>query len=52
MNEQPKQEPDIQQSLIEDLAVNEDQSAEVNGGLGDGSVKSVSKSVTLTTFPG
>ena len=32
MNKQDKQEPNNQQSLIEDLAVNEEQAVEVKGG--------------------
>ena len=34
MNKQDKQEPDNQQSVIEDLTVNEDQTAELKGGAG------------------
>jgi hypothetical protein len=32
MNKQDKQEPNNQQSVIEDLSVNEDQAEEVRGG--------------------
>ena len=32
MNKQDKQEPDNQQSLIEDLTLSEDQAAELKGG--------------------
>ena len=48
MNMQDEQQPDNQQSVIEDLTVNEDRATEVKGGAsGDGSVRSVKDSVAI-----
>ena len=51
MNKQDDKEREYQQSVSEDLPVNEDQATRVEGAmLGDGSVKFVKDSIPVTTW--